>query len=188
MIRANTDLLWRVSVRSTVSGEDAGLSAFGLARQRGVGLPPGGYGCFVKPPLAVLVMVAALAGSGCSSKTRSSLSSDARNVGTEVANAAASAKNNAAETLARNVATQQGEQQFKSAGQELAGPLTCEAKIQDGISKVVINCTGKTKAGGAAVLSGTTSEIPGASVVALNGEFIGSVDGAQVFTTQRLGN
>lgn len=166
----------------------AGLSAFGRARERGFGLRSAGYVCVVKPPLAVLVMVAALAASGCSSKTRSSLASDARNVGTDVANAAASAKNNAAETLARNVATRQGDQQFKNAGQELAGPLSCEAKIQDGVSKVVINCTGKTKAGGAAVLTGTTSEIPGASVVALNGEFIGAVDGKQVFTTQRLGN
>ena len=41
--------------------------------------------------------------------------------------------------------------------------------------------------GGAAVLTGTTNELPGASVVSLNGQFTGTVDGATVFTTQRLG-
>ena len=127
-----------------------------------------------------MIVVAALAVAGCSSDTRSSLATD-------IGNAAGQATDSAAETLARNIATQQGEEQFKNAGQELDGPLTCEAKVQDGVTKIDINCTGTTKAGGAAALTGTTSEIPGASVVSLNGAFTGTVDGGAVFTTQRLG-
>jgi hypothetical protein len=89
--------------------------------------------------------------------------------------------------LARNIATQQGEEQFKNAGNELDGPLTCDAKVQDGVDKIDISCSGKTKSGGAATLTGTTNELPGASVVALDGQFTGAVDGTTVFTTEHLG-
>ena len=133
------------------------------------------------------IVAAALAITGCSSDSRSSLETDLRSAATDIANAAGDAANNAAEVLARNIATQQGEEQFKNAGQELDGPLTCHAKVEDGVAKVDINCTGTTKSGGAAVLTGTTNEVPGASVVSLDGNFTGTVDGASVFTTQRLG-
>jgi outer membrane murein-binding lipoprotein Lpp len=118
------------------------------------------------------LVAAALAIAGCSSDTRASVVSNLQS---------------AAEALARNIATQQGEEQFKNAGQELAGPLTCTAKVQSGFAKLDINCTGTTKNGGEATLTGTTNEVPGASVVSLNGEFTGAVDGTTVFTTQRLG-
>jgi len=95
--------------------------------------------------------------------------------------------NNAAEALARNIATQQGEEQFKNAGHELDGPLTCDAAVKEDVSKIDINCTGTTKDGGAAALTGSTNEIPGASVVSLDGDFTGTVDGTSVFTTQSLG-
>jgi hypothetical protein len=134
-----------------------------------------------------LVVAAALAFTGCSSDTRASIETDLRSAATDVANAAGDATNAAAEALARNIATQQGEEQFKNAGQELDGPLTCDAKVQAGVSKIDISCTGKTKAGGVATLTGTTNELPGASVVSLNGDFTGAVDGTTVFTTQRLG-
>jgi outer membrane murein-binding lipoprotein Lpp len=134
-----------------------------------------------------VVVAAALTIAGCSSDARTSIATDLQTAATDVGNAAGDAANNAAEALARNVATQQGEEQFKNAGQELDGPLTCTAKIQAGVSKIDINCTGKTKAGGAAVLTGTTNEIPGASVVSLDGQFAATVDGTNVFTTQRLG-
>ncbi len=134
-----------------------------------------------------LAVAGALAFTSCSSETRASIETDLRSAATDVANAAGDATNAAAEALARNIATQQGEEQFKNAGQELDGPLTCDAKVQDGVAKLDINCTGKTKAGGVATLTGTTNELPGASVVSLNGDFTGSVDGASVFTTQRLG-
>lgn len=134
------------------------------------------------------VMVAGvLAIAGCSSDSRSSLATDLQSAATDIGNAAGQVANAAAETLARNIATQQGEEQFKNAGQELSGPLTCEAKVQDGVAKIDISCTGTTKAGGVAALAGTTNELPGASVVSLDGQFTGTVDGTEVFTTQRLG-
>ena len=40
---------------------------------------------------------------------------------------------------------------------------------------------------GAAVLSGVTDELPGASVTQLSGQFLATVDGKEVFTTKRLG-
>jgi hypothetical protein len=134
-----------------------------------------------------ILVAAALAISGCNSSTRASVTSDLRSAATDVATAAHDAATAAAEVLARNIATQQGEEQFKNAGKELSGPLTCQAKVQDGIAKIAINCTGTVKGGGAATLTGTTNEIPGASVVSLDGQFTGSVDGATVFATQRLG-
>ena len=133
------------------------------------------------------LVVAALAVAGCSSDTRASVVSNLQSAATDLANVAGDAADAAAEVLARNIATQQGEEQFKNAGQELAGPLTCTAKVQSGFAKLDINCTGTTKNGGEATLAGTTNEIPGASVVSLNGEFTGAVDGTTVFATQRLG-
>ena len=137
--------------------------------------------------LHVAILAAALAITSCSSDTKASVETDLRSAATDIANAAGDATNAAAEALARNIATQQGEEQFKNAGQELDGPLTCDAKVQDGVAKIDISCTGKTKAGGAATLTGATNELPGASVVSLNGDFTGVVDGTTVFTTQRLG-
>ena len=134
-----------------------------------------------------LVIAAALVFTSCSSDTKASIETDLRSAATDIANAAGDATNAAAEALARNIATQQGEEQFKNAGKELDGPLTCEAKVQDGVDKIDINCTGKTKDGGVATLTGTTNELPGASVVSLNGDFTGAVDGKTVFNTQRLG-
>jgi hypothetical protein len=134
-----------------------------------------------------VMVVAALAIGGCSSDTRASLATDLQSAATDIANAAGDVADDAAEALARNIATQQGEEQFKNAGQELDGPLTCEAKVQDGVAKIDITCTGTTKTGGVASLTGATNELPGASVVSLDGDFTGTVDGATVFTTQRLG-
>lgn len=133
------------------------------------------------------LLVAALALAGCDSDTRDSVSSDVRSAVTEVGDAVDEVSQDAAEAAARNIATQQGEEQFKNAGHELDGPLTCEATVSDGADQIDINCTGTTKDGGAATLTGTTSELPGASVVSLAGEFTGSVDGNEVFSTQDLG-
>jgi hypothetical protein len=134
-----------------------------------------------------LIVAAAFAITSCNSDTKASIETSLRSAATDIANAASDATNAAAEAVARNIATQQGEEQFKHAGHELAGPLTCTAKVQDGVAKIDINCTGSTKDGHTATLTGTTNELPGASVVSLNGDFVGKVDGATVFTTQRLG-
>src|SRR5262245_54011307 len=120
------------------------------------------------------VLAAALLSAGCSSKTRDSISSDVRTDATAVASAAGNATNDVAEALARNIATQQGEEQFKNAGHELDGPLTCQASVEDGVAKIDVNCTGTTKSGGAALLTGKTNEVPGASVVSLDGDFTGT--------------
>ena len=135
--------------------------------------------------MALAISVAAVA--GCSSDARSAISTDVQSAITDVGNAVDEGTTAAAEVAARNLATQQGEEQFKNAGHELSGPLACVATVNDGVSKIDINCTGTTKAGGAAMLTGATSEIPGASVVSLDGSFVGTVDGAEVFSTQRLG-
>ena len=134
-----------------------------------------------------ILVTAALAAAGCSSDSRAAIKTDVQSAVTEVSAAVSGATNDAAEALARNIATQQGEEQFKNAGQELDGPLTCDSKIQDGADKIDITCTGTTKAGGKAELTGATSEIPGASVISLKGDFTGTVDGNSVFTTQNLG-
>lgn len=133
------------------------------------------------------MVAVALIFAGCNSDDRASIGTDLQTAASDVANAAGELANDAAETLTRNIATQQGEEQFKNAGQELDGPLTCDAKVQDGVAKVDITCSGTTKSGGAAALTGTTNEVPGASVVALDGDFTGTVDGTSVFTTQHLG-
>jgi outer membrane murein-binding lipoprotein Lpp len=137
--------------------------------------------------LHAAAVAAVLTVAGCSSDDRASIATDLQTAASDVADAAGDVADNASEVLARNIATQQGEEQFKNAGQELDGPLECEATVQDGVSKLDITCTGATKAGGAAELTGSTNEIPGASVVALDGQFTGTVDGAAVFTTEHLG-
>ena len=137
--------------------------------------------------IPLVAVAAGLAIVGCSSDDRSSITTDLQTAASDVVDAAGDVANNAAEALARNIATQQGEEQFKNAGHELDGPLTCDAKVQDGVNQIDIACTGTTKAGGAASLTGTTAEIPGASVVSLDGNFTGTVDGTEVFTTQQLG-
>ena len=76
--------------------------------------------------LAALSMTAIAIG-GCSSDTRRSVATDLQTAATAVGSAAADAVDNASEVLARNIATQQGEEQFKNAGHTLSGPLTCIA-------------------------------------------------------------
>ncbi|HWM22019.1 MAG TPA: hypothetical protein VNO51_20175 [Ilumatobacteraceae bacterium] len=132
-------------------------------------------------------LAAVLTIASCSEDTQDAVESDLESAATEVGEAVGEAANDAGEALARNIATQQGEEQFKNAGHELSGPLTCEATVQDGVAQIDISCTGATKDGGAAELTGTTNEIPGASVVTLDGDFTGTVDGEEVFSTERLG-
>lgn len=135
----------------------------------------------------LLFAAAAFAVVGCSEDTQDSIGTDVQNVATDVGEAVDEATNDAAEALARNIATQQGEEQFTDAGHPLDGPLECTATVADGVAQIDIACTGVTQDGGDAMLTGMTSEIPGASVVSLEGEFVGTVDGAEVFATDQLG-
>lgn len=107
---------------------------------------------------------------------------------TEVGEAVDEVASDAAELVARNVATQQGEEQFSEAGYALddAG-LSCDASVEDGVDGVAVECTGTTADGAPAALTGQTTELPGASVTNLEGSFTGTVDGAEVFTTETLG-
>lgn len=151
-----------------------------------------------KRTFASVLAIASVAIVGCSSDTRDSVSSDVESAITEVSSAVDDAvtevsqaveegSQDAAEAAVRNIATQQGEEQFTDAGHALDGPLECEATTDDGVSAIAVSCTGTTQEGEAAELTGTTSEIPGASVSELEGTFVGTVDGQEVFSTDRLG-
>ena len=136
---------------------------------------------------APLCLAGFLGFAGCSSDSRQSIKTDVHSAISTVGNAAGDAADNAAEVAVRNIATQQGQEQFKTLKQTLSGPLTCTAKVASGVSEIDVSCTGQTETGGAATLQGTTDEIPGASVVSLKGRFVGSVNGKQVFSVDHLG-
>jgi hypothetical protein len=116
------------------------------------------------------------------------ISSAARTAVSEVGSAIDEAGSDAAEAAVRNLAAEQGEQEFSDAGHPLDGDgLTCEAKAGDNLDSVDVNCTGTTEDGKPAALTGTTDELPGASVTEVEGNFTGTVDGTKVFTTDKLG-
>ena len=134
-----------------------------------------------------LLIALPLAFVACSSDSRKELGDAAESAISEVGNAVDEATQDAAETIARTLATEQGEEQFQNAGHPIEGKLTCTAETSDDLDAIDIDCTGTTEEGGAVLLTGRTSELPGASVVTLDGQFVGTVDGAEVFTTTRLG-
>ena len=112
----------------------------------------------------------------------------ARTIATEVEEAVDEAATDAAELVARNLAAEQGEQQFEEAGFPLDDSgLACEATVADEVDAVEITCTGTTQDGAAAEMTGATDELPGASVTELEGQFTGTVDGTEAFTTDTLG-
>jgi hypothetical protein len=136
----------------------------------------------------VLLGVAALGlTTACGDDSGDDVGSTASSVASSVKGAVDDATKGAAETVARTIAAKQGAEQFKKAGHELQGELTCESSAEDSATEVAVNCTGTTKDGKVVKLSGTTSELPGASVTKLEGSFTGSVDSQQVFSTQELG-
>jgi hypothetical protein len=114
--------------------------------------------------------------------------SAARTAVSEAGEAVDEAGADAAEAVVRNLAAQQGEQEFADAGSPLDdNGLTCEATAADGLDSVDVNCTGTTEDGGEAALTGTTDELPGESITEVEGTFTGTVDGTEVFTTDTLG-
>ena len=119
----------------------------------------------------VAIAAALLAVAGCSDEDRAELLDDA----TELA--------------VRNFAALQGAEQFNHEGHEIDNDgLSCTAEVaKGGLDQVDLKCTGTTEAGGEAVLSGMTSELPGASITELKGDFTATVDGATVFETDQLG-
>jgi hypothetical protein len=121
--------------------------------------------------LSVAAVATAVASTACSDEDRDEVLDDA----TELA--------------VRNFAALQGAEHFDSAGHDIDDDgLTCTATVgEGGRTAVRVECTGTTTDGGEAVLSGTTSEIPGASIIELEGEWTATVDGEEVFTTDELG-
>ena len=112
----------------------------------------------------------------------------AKDAATTVADAANDATDAAAEAAARTLAAQQGAEQFKDAGAEIDGELTCQANTRESDpGKIELACSGTTVDGKQAGMLGLTSELPGASATELKGQFTGSVDGDEVFTTDTLG-
>lgn len=150
-------------------------------------------------PVVLLGLTAALGVSACSDDDRDAVSDalntivdEAEEAGrtaiSEVGDAAQDVTNDAAEAAVRNLATQQGEEQFADAGHPLDGDgLTCEASVDTDASNVSVSCTGTTEDGGIAELTGATDELPGVSITELGGSFTGTVDGAEVFDVDALG-
>jgi hypothetical protein len=116
------------------------------------------------------------------------LEDEARTAASEVEEAVDEAATDAAELVVRNLAAEQGEQQFEDAGFPLDDQgLACEATVGDGLDSIEVSCTGTTQDGGSAQMTGTTDELPGASVTELEGTFTGTVDGTEAFSTGTLG-
>ena len=112
----------------------------------------------------------------------------ARTAVTEAEAAVDEATADAVETAVRNLVAEQGEEQFTDAGYPLNDEgLSCEATASDGLDSVGVQCTGTTEAGEQAELNGETAELPGESIVELEGTFTGTVDGGEVFSTDVLG-
>jgi hypothetical protein len=114
--------------------------------------------------------------------------SAARTAVSEAGQAVDEASADAAELAVRNLAAEQGEEEFADAGQPLDDKgLTCEAKASDGLDSVEVDCTGTTEDGKKAALTGKTNELPGESLTEVEGKFTGTVAGSEVFTTDKLG-
>jgi hypothetical protein len=139
-------------------------------------------------PLVALTATVALCGTAaCSEESRDALEADTRSVATDIAGAADELSEDAIELAARNFASTQARQEFTAAGISLDGDLSCRADAANDLTAVEITCTGTTDDGLPVELTGTTAELPGLSFDELNGDFVGTVDGEEVFTTERLG-
>jgi uncharacterized lipoprotein NlpE involved in copper resistance len=114
--------------------------------------------------------------------------SAARTAVSEASQAVDEAATDAAEAAVRNLAAEQGEEEFADSGHPLDDEgLTCEATATDGLDSVEVDCTGTTEDGKEAALTGKTNELTGESITEVEGSFTGTVDGSEVFTTDKLG-
>lgn len=105
----------------------------------------------------------------------------------DVSDAIDEAGEDAVEVAARNLARLFGQDEFDDAGHPIDGELTCTADATEALDAVEIACTGTTEAGEPAAMTGTTTELPGASLTELEGDFVGTVADAEVFRTSALG-
>ena len=111
----------------------------------------------------------------------------ADDVAEDVGDAVDEASSDAVEATARNIASAQGEDEFSAADIDIEGDLTCEATADEAADAVEISCSGTSTDGQDLALEGTTDEIPGASVTELEGSFVGTADGDEVFSVDTLG-
>jgi hypothetical protein len=107
----------------------------------------------------VLLLVGGAALVGCSSSDRKSIN----------------------ETLARNTIATAGAKQFGDSGHSLDGLLTCRTQSKT-TTKVTVGCSGKTDNKEPVALIGSTSDAR-----QVQGTFVGTVNGKQVFKTDCLG-
>lgn len=131
--------------------------------------------------------VIAVGAAACSDDTTESVEEDVRSAITDAVEVVDDASENAVELAARLFASEQASQEFAAVGYPIDGDLTCVADATSDLTAVDISCSGTTAEGEQAEMTGTTSEVPGASFTELDGDFVGTVDGAEVFTTERLG-
>lgn len=137
--------------------------------------------------ITLTVVALAVSAGACDDDTQESVEDAVESAATQVVDAVDEVSEDAVELAARNFAAVQGSQEFEAAGYPIDGDLTCEADATSDLTAVEISCTGTTADGGEASLTGTTAEVPGASFDELDGDFVGSVDGTEVFSTERLG-
>lgn len=106
------------------------------------------------------IVVAALVAAGCTSEQRADIS----------------------EAAVRNVVSAGAAKEFKDRGFPIRDDLTCTARAsRENELDVLVACTGTTTSGQAVKLSGTTDESLD------RGNFVGTVDGKQVFEETCLG-
>lgn len=132
-----------------------------------------------------LALVASVA--ACSDDDGEAVGDEIEDVSGAVADAIEEFGEDTVEVAARNLASRQGAEEFSDAGFEIDGDLMCTADASDDLTAVAIDCSGATTDGSVAALAGDTTELPGASLTELEGDFVGFVDGDEVFRTDALG-
>jgi hypothetical protein len=145
-------------------------------------------------PSLVLAAGLVLAGAACSDDAQNDAEDavdDVQEGAEDAVDSASSAvdegTDDAAEAAVRNLAATHAADEFSQAGHEIEGDLECEATLADGEDAVDVTCTGTTVDGEDAEVTGTTSELPGASATELEGTFTGTVAGEEAFSVDRLG-
>jgi hypothetical protein len=87
------------------------------------------------------------------------------------------------ETLVRTAASTQGQAELAGVGVEVSGPLSCQTT--QGQDEVEVTCGGTALDGRPVTVTGTATSMPGGTTV--QGTFVGTAGGAQVFTLDCLG-
>src|SRR5688572_28993289 len=100
-------------------------------------------------PLVVCAALALPLVTSCSSEARNDLEDDARSAVSDAADAIEEAARDASEAVARTIAAEQGEEQFRHEGHPIEGALSCTADATE-LDEIAIRCTGTTEEGGAA--------------------------------------